>query len=596
MDVDIEKRLNDAIESLQKMSEEDISFQQMDPVARMMLVALVSEAQKIQDYADDMAQRIVERFCSDFIPRRKVEATPAVCLLNPIVKATQDDLISSVGSGAMFSYKIEGLKQPLNYIPIFNTTLIPHQYLYILNHNLMKFADQRFSIDSRKPNRLWVGIRTDAEIECLKGLSIFIKGTKGIVPEHIYAGADGRELDFATILEMENIEMAEPFDAQQASGQMFSFIESWKESMLNMDDATLIYITDKTNDRDTFKPRAYPRDFQQWLESEKLDSFQSNTVWLRLDFPEEFTVPETCEIILNVIPVTNIDVCSLMLTQSQPIAKLQKLDESFFLQILETTTSANQQGFNTLKDEIIVRDFDATCYDNGALYREVRTLYNHFIDDYYAFIEYNGIKDGEVLKQLRETINKLGKSVGTQNAKFNFNSGTYVMKNMNQYPPTSSTKVSYITTQGRIGNTPREGQFMDNRRLPALEQKVPIVVSGMGGMDKASADERYEQLRYYSLTNDRLYTRMDVDAFLRKEIMAEFGKEEFRRIFIKTSIGGAAGSDYVHRGLYVDIEFKDKKNYMHADEMSFDNLMRQKIINKSCIAMPIIVTLKNLED
>jgi hypothetical protein len=226
----------------------------------------------------------------------------------------------------------------------------------------------------------------------------------------------------------------------------------------------------------------------------------------------------------------------------------------------------------------------------------VRNLYNRFIDDYYAFIEYNGIKDGEVLKTLRETINLLGKSVGQQNEKFKFDSGTFVMKNMNQYPPTSSTKVSYITTQGRIGNTPREGQFMDNRRLPALEQKVPIVVSGMGGMDKASADERYEQLRYYSLTNDRLYTRMDVDAFLRKEIMAEFGKEEFRRIFIKTSIGGAAGSDYVHRGLYVDIEFKDKKNYLHADEMSFDNLMRQKIINKSCIAMPIIVTLKNLED
>ena len=194
MDVDIEKRLNDAIESLQKMSEKDISFQQMDPVARMMLVALVSEAQKIQDYADDMAQRIVERFCSDFIPRRKVEATPAVCLVNPIVKATQDDLISNVGSGAMFSYKIEGLKQPLNYIPIFNTTLIPHQYLYILNHNLMKFADQRFSIDSRKPNRLWVGIRTDAEIECLKGLSIFIKGTKGIVPDHIYAASVRRYL------------------------------------------------------------------------------------------------------------------------------------------------------------------------------------------------------------------------------------------------------------------------------------------------------------------------------------------------------------------------------------------------------------------
>ena len=89
---------------------------------------------------------------------------------------------------------------------------------------------------------------------------------------------------------------------------------------------------------------------------------------------------------------------------------------------------------------------------------------------------------------------------------------------------------------------------------------------------------------------------MDVDAFIRKEIIGEFGKEEFRRISIKTSIGGTGGSASLQRGLYIDIEFKDKKNYMHADEMSFDNLMRQKIINKSCIAMPIIVTLKNLED
>lgn len=137
---------------------------------------------------------------------------------------------------------------------------------------------------------------------------------------------------------------------------------------------------------------------------------------------------------------------------------------------------------------------------------------------------------------------------------------------------------------------------MDNRKHPALDQKVEIVVSGMGGADKASVDDRYEQLRYYALTNDRLYTRMDIDAYLRKDLLAEFGKDEFRRIYIKMSVQGAGGGPSLKRGLYIDIEFRDRKNYEHARSISYDHLIEQRIHNRSCIAMPVIVTLKNLEE
>ena len=390
--------------------------------------------------------------------------------------------------------------------------------------------------------------------------------------------------------------MVEPFDAQQSSGMFFSLINVWKENLLNMEDSTLLYITDPTKDRDLFKPRAYPRAFQQWLEDEALDCFEPNTLWLRLEFPDGYVVPDTCQVTVNVLPVVNVDVNSLTLTQASPIAKLQKQEDSYFLKILETSSSSHKQGFNMTAEEIIVRDFDAYCYHNGNLYRDVRNLYNRFIDDYYAFIEYNGIKDGEVLKQLRETINRLGKSVGDNNAKFKFDSGTYVMKNMNQFPLTTSTKVSYITTQGKVGNTPKIGDTMENKKLPAIEQKVIVVIPAMGGADKITADERYEQLRYYSLTNDRLYTKMDIEAFLRKEIMAEFGKSEFKRIYIRLNIEGAGGQTSLQRGLYIDIEFKDKKNYEKAVLHSFDKLLRQKIDSKSCIAMPININLINLED
>ena len=117
----------------------------------------------------------------------------------------------------------------------------------------------------------------------------------------------------------------------------------------------------------------------------------------------------------------------------------------------------------------------------------------------------------------------------------------------------------------------------------------------MGGCDRASVDEKYENLRYYSLTNDRLYTKKDLEAFLRKEIVTEFGKEEFKRILLELNIEGAAGETKLQRGLYITIKFKDKKNFEKAFSSSFKHRIYQKIINRSCISMPIIVNLLNLD-
>ena len=83
MDVDLEKRINEAIETMQQILPEAVDIYQLDPMAKIMLVALVSETSKIQDYVDGTLQRIVERFCTDFIPRKNVNAMPAICLVSP---------------------------------------------------------------------------------------------------------------------------------------------------------------------------------------------------------------------------------------------------------------------------------------------------------------------------------------------------------------------------------------------------------------------------------------------------------------------------------------------------------------------------------
>lgn len=596
MDIELEKNINAAIEYLKEISIDKLDFKIMDPIAKMMFVSLLHESQKIKDYVDGIEDKIIEKFCEDFIPRREVEAMPALAVVEAKFKSKKDNETLTVGNNASFVYKIGDNKSHINFIPIFSTLCVPCQNLYVLNPKRLFVGDKVYDIIMDKPNCIWIGINTKAEIDTLKGLSLIIEGTGGVLPEHIFVGTQDYELEFSDMTKMEDIELLEPFDSQQSSGQFFSIIDNWKDLLTNMGNKSLLYITDETKDRDIFRMRAYPKIFEKWVEEDGLNSFDESTIWLRLEFQKEYVIPETISVIINALPVANVDINNVTLTQIAPIAKLQKQDNSFFLQIIETSNAANKQGFNMSKDDIIVRDFDASCYHDGNLYRDVRTIYNHFIDDYYAFIEYNGIKDGETIKQLRDLINRIGKSVGTYNSKYSFDSGTYVMKNMNQYPQSSSIKVSYASTAGKLGNTPGFGETMENKKLPSLEKELPVIVSGMGGADKATVDERYENLRYYTLTNDRLYTKKDIEAFLRKEMIAEFGKEEFKRIFTELKIEGAAGETKLQRGLYITIRFKDKKNFEKAVSTSLKNRIYQKIINRSCISMPIIINTFHLND
>ncbi len=601
MDNEIKKRVFEALELLKKFSFDGIDFDNLDPVANMLLVALLNEGQKIHDEIADTPRKIVERFCSDFVPYDKIGATPAITVVNPEFKSTSFRDTVSIESGVSFQYKKKESKFQLNYLPLFKTLLLPHSNMTLLSGTMLRDNEGTVPLRTSYPNRVWLGIETGVELESLNGLSVMVRGTGGILPKHVYVVAESRnsevhELEISTMSEMENIGLIEPFDAQQSSNTIFAIINKWKDSLLNLNDSAVFYVTDDTKDRDLLKRHAFPKSFQLWLEDDMLDHFSPDTLWLRLDFPEGYIVPDTIDIAINVVPVVNVDVSSVMLTQGNPIAKLQKGDDSFFLQVIETDTSSHHKGFEMISDMVTVRDFEASRYNDGDLYRDVRTLYNRFLDDYYAFIEYNGLKDGELLCRLREIVNKLGKSVGEVNDRFQFDSGTYVMRHINQVNQNNPIRVSFMTTMGSNGNMPMQGQTMEIRRLPGINQKVPVLVDATGGTDKASVDARYELLRYFTLTNDRLYTKMDIDAFLRKEIMLAFGKDEYHRIYTRIHIEGTGGEKQLCRGLYIDIEFKDKKNYTDAVSLNFDLMMKRRISALSCISMPVIITLVNLDE
>lgn len=563
-----------------------------DPVSKLMTVTLLHQLQKIRDEIDTLPQRMVERLCAGFVPEDKIKAVPALAMVRPSVKIRRDMAPHIIADGCYFTFKADS-RQSLSYYPLFKTLLLPFSKSYLVTPAGLRTKDAYTPIQCGKKGKVWLGLEISGDVGTLENASFLIKGTDGVLPKKITVGSSLSELMFVCADNIGSLTMMEPFDSRQMTPGALPAVAHWQSILSQSEHGRLIYITDSVADRDLFKCKAYPKSFRQSLESTDLDMFAENTLWILFDFGDEYIVPESIEIIPDVVPVVNVNINTVTLTQSAPIAKLTKNDGAYFLSVVETPLSLQKQGFDANEEGFVIRDFDAHSYNPGILYRDVRNLYNHFIDDYYAFIEYNGLKDGELVRSIRETVNRIGKSVMAEPERPNrFDEGVYAMRNIRLIGKTAPVKVTYLTTMGSRGNMPGRGTMMENKKDVALEKDVAVVMAATGGADRATADQMYELLRYYTLTSDRLYTKMDVDAFLRLHIVKAFGKEEAGRISYTISIHGAAGDRRLQRGLYIDISFKDNKNYQKAVSMAWDRMLHQEIVDKSCIAMPVIIGLK----
>lgn len=586
---------NKSIQNLDILSDElkQVEATHSDPVSRLLVVTLLHQIRKIRDEIEDIPTRIVERLCSTFVPKNKVNALPAVCHVVPKVKVRRECEPHFIADGSYFIYKLDS-RQTLSFYPVFRTCLLPFSNLFTVSPTVMRASGERFQIQSGKKGYVWVGMEIPCEVDSLESVSFFIKGTDGVMPRCISVGSTGISLEYSPASALDQIPLMEPFDSQQMRPENLAVMSHFKDVLSKNEDGRLVYITDTLRDRDIFKRIAYPKAFQQIMECSHLDRLPDNTLWLMFDFGSDYEVPEDIEIIPNVVPVTNVNVNSATLTQSSPVAKLTKNDGSFFLSVLDTPLSQQKLGFNRNEDEFMVRDFDARTYNPDSLMNDVRNLYNRFVEDYHAFIEYHGLKDGELVRLLRETVNKIAKSVKTNiDGQNRFDEGVYAMRDIRLIGRTAPVKVAYLTTMGRKGNIPNFGSKMENKKDAGLEKEIPVLVSSSGGEDRANADRMYEMLRYHTLTADRLYTRMDVDAFLRMQLNLEFGADESKRISYEIYIGGAGGTSKLQRGLYIDIYFKDGKNFDKARSLALDRKLHQAIIDRSCISMPVIISLKD---
>lgn len=589
MDIVLQKNIEQLLTQLK-----DHEAQTADPVARMLIAALTHQTQKILDELNLLPNKVVKRLASTFLPRELINASPSICLVQPVLKIKKNNASHLLNDNSVFSYKVDN-KNSLSFLPLLRNNVIPIDRVNIFTNNFLLYQEKKTPLNLKSINNIWVGLELPEEIETLENVSVFIKGGGGIMPQKICVGPEECQLDFERADNLSMLPLMEPFDSQQASPDFIFMMKKW-QSILKNEEGVLLYITDPLKNRDIFKTQDYPKAFSQFLESSELDKFEKPNLWIKFVFEPDYEPTEEIEFIFNVMPVINVAINTVTLTSSSPIAKLSKDEDSYFLSVIQTSLQNKSLGFGSLNEEVTIRDFDTSIYDDEALYRDIRNLYNRFVEDYHAFVEFNSLKDGELLRNLRDLVNKIGRSVtDIKDRKFNLNAGTYAMRSISLIGKPNLVKVSYLTTTGEPGNKPKPGDMMENKKDAALEKNVFVITPAEGGANKVSPDMEYELFRYYTLTRDRLFTKMDIEAFLRVYLIEIFGKEEYKRIRFEISLEGAAGARKLTRGMYIDIFFKDQKNYIKAKKLSIDLKVKKIILDKSCLSMPVTVTLKSNE-
>ena len=80
-------------------------------------VVLKKNLEKVRDAIDNFDQRLVNRFCEDFIPMQQIEAMPALAVVSPLFKKNKDSDCVQLNSGVSLTYKDKVSKATINYLP-----------------------------------------------------------------------------------------------------------------------------------------------------------------------------------------------------------------------------------------------------------------------------------------------------------------------------------------------------------------------------------------------------------------------------------------------------------------------------------------------
>ena len=484
-----------------------------DPVINLFMTALAYQTNLLRDKVTALKSELGDEFVRRTLPYHLTRPVPAVTVFH--AKLAADDVESYLMTDADVITLEKRSKAKLRFKEVDKFGFIP-----LFKTRILNVQDVR--VQRTGYNSLSLTIMGKNNFEDLSGLSFYFHQAK---PKSLSVSVNGVQLPVLSIRDFDRMPLCSSFDTVHSvfsQSLLYGTPESWADSVALLANS-LFYIGDSD-----FVPN-------------------SKELNLQLTFGMDAeTVPGIQDVLINCVPIVNVEKCSTSLSQDDPIKCLagektvgagNRPDRhKAFLNLL--APSDNEYDL----DQITLRRFGAERYHVGQLVAQTHSLIHRYASDFHAFREFADSAFDDKLNALRILLKEIDQIVSKDNMP---RSGVYVMLRQDKKQEIfnngrSRVGVSYLLTDGVRGNDIVPGESVIASLPAAFDKESSIQMPTYGGRDEIIESEEVKMLSmYYNHSRDRLVTKSDVKFFCIKELMVSyrFQKEQIGKFEFQSSVG-----------------------------------------------------------
>lgn len=527
--MDIKVR-NKVAELQQSLDQEELRISLADPIAKMMLVALAYQSCEIEHRIDETSAKLAKRFSEEILLHSNIQALPAVAIARICDGA--GTMPYYVDENDSFVYKVN----KCIYRPIFRTKILPGKIAACFRNNTIVFPDgatlKATWPDARHKDEIWIAYEAYGEVTSIEDVTValsFPLPSCGLV-------AEVGDVSVPLSLLME--------ETPRTLNSSFMLLEFWRKSLVKRN--FWIYKFGECPDKRVLHRSEIPAWILDSYSSEILEPFVGREyLWIRIKADEDCCLPDNVAVDFNFLPIVNYDIQNVKLSSAEPIQSLENYKTgTFFLEKTQNIENAH---------DFFIRDFDVTQYDNERIREDVTNLYNHYVNDYFAFVDSNALHEGAILRSLRQSMTQVYDSLGeNRTGTLRPYGGVYAIRNpRNNNQPIVLT---YFTTNGERGNSLKLGSKLTSSR--AVVGEILVIAEAFGGRDKIRDTRTKNELaRYHANSCDRIYTRIDLKQYCEVEFMRSFGEDALRYCNITLTDGNISVKNHIEKCITIKFNF-----------------------------------------
>ncbi len=544
-----------------------------DPIVKLFMIALAHQTNNIKDEIFRFKENLLEEFTEKIIPYYLIKPVPAFS----IIQTAKEEKIESdcfTSTETQFILEKENIKgraggkenEKFLFIPLLKTKII--------NARIS-------SVQKREQNRYGVTMKCSEPVYDLSGVSFYFTANRFT---DVSISINGKQLPLIKPNNYENLPFIEWFDKDNMLFDQ-SMIYGSKELWLDIFAVNNIqyFIVDKHD----------PQKIGLGSDSNIEMIFEFYTPDNNINFDEH-------NLKINCVPIVNVEKQTVTLSGDEPIKKIA-MEKNITLiknSVEEKQDSMEHKQFLNLltplqsdyeRNDFTIRRFGMERFNKNELLLQINSILNKYTSDYYAFMDNDGLKDGDKIKNLNLALKEVVDELKKQE---NPGYGIYLM--LNQGDSLSelrkSIEVCYLLTDGSRANGINTSSIVGTS-IQFDAQATRLLMETTGGNDMEINYELKKNIaQYYFLTKDRLVTKSDIRSFCYKELLVRFNinKESIEKIDIRNEF--AQSSEGRVRYILVEIQMnKAQSNPYRVDIDLIENQLKKMIEIRSTNLFPVEV-------